>query len=314
MLSQIQQRRSFIKKLMMIAGGGMFTANRLHAVETSGEPTLKLDSIDAGTFVFWMLPSQTGGQMVSYVMQTVNGKVIVIDGGYAADADYLKGFLAALGNKVDMWFISHQHLDHFNALTAILNKPGDLQIENIYGSLLDIEDIKEHENPYIEDAINFNEAVEKAGKQVIELALGQVFEIDGITIKILGIKNPEITSNFINNSSVAMRVWDDHKSILFTGDLGVQGGQKLLASEYAQYLEADYVEMSHHGQAGVTREFYEAVNAKYAIWPTPLWLWDNDNGGGKNSGPWATLTVRAWMEELGIQKHYRMLDGLNRIE
>lgn len=314
MVNQILQRRSFIKKMMLIAGGGIFTANHLHAMDTSKKLIPVSNSNNSGTFVFWMLPTQTGSQMASYVLRTINGKVIVIDGGNTQDADYLKGFLAALGNKVDMWFISHQHLDHFNALAAILNNPGDLKIETIYGSLLDVEAIEEHDNLYYEDAINFNEALDKAGKQVTELALGQILEIDGITIRILGIKNPEITSNFINNSSVAMRVWDNHKSILFTGDLGVQGGRKLVASDYAKYLESDYVEMSHHGQAGVTKDFYEEVNAKYAIWPTPLWLWDNDNGGGKDSGPWGTLEVRQWMEELGIQKHYRLFDGLNRIE
>lgn len=32
------------------------------------------------------------------------GRVVVIDGGTAADAPYLRGFLAALGNRVEWWF------------------------------------------------------------------------------------------------------------------------------------------------------------------------------------------------------------------
>ena len=111
-----------------------------------------------------------------------------------------------------------------------------------------------------------------------------------------------------------MRVTDREKSVLFTGDLGVEGGEKLLKSPYADRLHADYVQMAHHGQNGVNEEFYRHVNAIYYLWPTPKWLWDNDNGGGKNSGPWDTLNVRAWMEKLPVKRHYLMFEGLCKIE
>lgn len=265
------------------------------------------------TFVLWQLPSQTGGQMNSYVMQTVNGKVIVIDGGFADDAPYLRGFLGALGNKVDIWFISHQHEDHINALTAILKNTGDLKIDKIYGSMLDEQWIKVHEQDSLKTATDFNEALQKAQKQITELTLGQIIEIDGMTIEILSIKNPEIIDNGINNSSVVMRVWDSQKSVLFTGDLGVEGGKKLLNSEYKKDLKSDYVQMAHHGQNGVDKDFYQACNPSYCFWPTPKWLWDNDNGGGEGSGPWVTLEVRAWMDEFGVEKHYCLFDGLQKI-
>ena len=152
--------------------------------------------------------------MNSYVLRTVHNRIIVIDGGYAEDAGYLKGFLAALGNHVDMWFVSHQHLDHINALTAILENPADLKIDAIYGSLLEEQWIQNCEPSAVKPAIAFNEAVKKAQKQVTELELGQVLTIDGVTIEILGIKNPELVGS-INNSSIVMKVRDIKKSILF---------------------------------------------------------------------------------------------------
>jgi beta-lactamase superfamily II metal-dependent hydrolase len=263
-----------------------------------------------GTFILWQLPSQTGGQMNSYVIQTVRGKVIVIDGGFAEDASYLKGFLGALGNKVDMWFISHQHGDHINAVTSILNNSGDLKINKIYGSMLDEHWIKDNEHGSLKTITDFNEALQEAQKQVTELTLGQIIEIDGMTFEILGVKNPEITCNGINNSSIVMRVCDAQKSVLFTGDLGVEGGQKLMNGTYRSRLKSDYVQMAHHGQSGVDEDFYKTVSPKYCIWPTPLWLWDNNNGGGKDSGPWKTLEVYNWMDKLNVQKHYRLFDGL----
>ena len=92
-------------------------------------------SFDLQTFTLWQLPSQTGIQMNSYVLRTAHGEVIAIDGGFTEDAGYLKGFLAALGNHVAAWFITHQHIDHIDALTEVLQSPGDLQIDQIYASL-----------------------------------------------------------------------------------------------------------------------------------------------------------------------------------
>ena len=266
------------------------------------------------TFTLWQLPSQSGGQMNSYVMQTVNGKLIVIDGGFEEDASYLKGFLAALGNNVDMWFVSHQHMDHISALIVILKNPGDLKINKIYGSLgphwVEVHD----GNECLKTTVDLNKALNIAQKQIAELTLGQIMKIDGITIKVIGVKNPEIIENGANNSSVVIRLWDSKKSVLFTGDLGPEGGQKILHGPYRNELDCDYVQMAHHGQGGVDEEFYKAVNPEYCIWPTPKWLWDNDDGRGMGSGPWKTQEVRSWMDKLNIRKHYCLFDGLSRIQ
>jgi beta-lactamase superfamily II metal-dependent hydrolase len=248
--------------------------------------------------------------MNSYVIKTITGKIIVIDGGFEEDAAYLKGFLAANGNNVDAWFVSHQHGDHIEALTAILKSSGDLKINKIYGSMLDLEWIKAHGPDSFKTASDFNDALKNSQKEVVELKIGEIIKIDGVSIEVLGIKNPEIFENPINNSSIVIRVWDAQKSILFPGDLGIEGGQKLLNSQYCNHLKSDYIQMAHHGQNGVDENFYKAVSPKYCIWPTPLWLWDNDSGQGKNSGSWKTPEVLSWMNKLNVQKHYRLFDGL----
>ena len=111
-----------------------------------------------------------------------------------------------------------------------------------------------------------------------------------------------------------MRVSDAAKSVLFLADLGVEGGEQLLHGPLAKRLPSDYVQMAHHGQTGVNEAFYQHVNPSYCLWPTPKWLWDNDNGGGKNSGHWRTLEVRAWMDKLPIKAHYPMYEGVHRID
>ena len=35
---------------------------------------------------------------------------------------------------------------------------------------------------------------------------------------------------------------------------------------------------------------------------TPEWLYDNDSGGGFNSGPWQSIIVRSWLDEYGTEQ------------
>lgn len=267
------------------------------------------------TFTLWQLPNQTHSQIMSYVLRTKSGRLIVIDGGVAGDAPYLREFLKARGNKVEAWFLTHPHDDHMTALREILKTAEDLRIGPIYASMPEADWVNEHCNnseklQYAEFAATLRETKHA----VIELELGQTIRIDGLRMEVLGVKNPEIHNNPLNNSSAVLRVWDSKKSVLFLGDLGYEGGNKLLASPYAKRLHCDYVQMAHHGQNGVSQEFYRTVNPDYCLWPTPKWLWDNDSGGGKGSGKWKTLEVREWMSQLPVKKHYVMCEGLHMIE
>ncbi len=265
----------------------------------------------ADGFVLWQLPNQTPTQMMSYVIRTTTGETIVIDGGMVGDTAYLRGFLAALGNHVTAWFFSHPHLDHVDAPVEIIADPRGVAIDAIYGSNPPDEWMVAHCS---EQEIETARSVREAVPGLIDLELGQEMMIDGVRIEVLGIRNPDITANPINNQSIILRVSDDTKSVLFTGDLGVEAGEKALQGPYADRLQADYVQMAHHGQHGVNEAFYQHVGAKYCLWPTPDWLWENDDGGGPDSGPWQTLVVREWMSRLDIRKHYVMADGLHRID
>ncbi len=280
-----------------------------------GSGTQGGESNASGRFTLWQLPNQTRTQMMSYVIRSDGGKVIVIDGGNAGDAAYLADFLKGQGGTVDAWFITHAHDDHFDALGEILKNPGALKIGAIYSSLPTQAWIDQHGVASEKASFaRFQEALAQGKRTVTELSLGQEMEIDGIRIEVLGVKNPEITVNPVNNSSLVLRISDKSKSVLFLADLGVQGGEKLLQSPLADRLPSDYVQMAHHGQNGVNEAFYRRVNPSYCLWPTPDWLWENDKGGGKNSGPWRTLEVRAWMEKLPIKVHYPMFQGVAKVE
>ena len=79
-----------------------------------------------------MLAPQTDGQNMSFLLQTNQGEVIVIDGGLDQDADHLVETIQAMGGRVSAWLITHPHSDHVGALTNIdvykrqIRRPGRL--------------------------------------------------------------------------------------------------------------------------------------------------------------------------------------------
>jgi beta-lactamase superfamily II metal-dependent hydrolase len=299
----LNQRKRQLAATLLLAAAIIFSVG-----EDGGTPS-------HATFTVWQLPNQTPTQMMSYVVRTGHERLIVIDGGNAGDAGYLKDFIRQRGNVVDAWFISHMHSDHLDALCKVLAEPDGMEIKTIYADHPDADWMRAHtsENE-VATVERFVNALSKAKRDAKPLRLGDVIEIDGIRMEVLAGWNPEITQNAINNSSVVLRMSDAAKSVLFLGDLGLHGGEKLLQSEYADRLPSDYVQMAHHGQNGVSEAFYQKVNPTYCLWPAPKWLWDNDNGGGKGSGPWRTLEVRGWMEKLPVKKHYLMSEGLQQID
>lgn len=80
--------------------------------------------------------------MNSYVFVTDRGRVVVLDGGTAADAPFLRGFVAALGNRVDKWIVTHPHVDHMGALTEILKGPRQMIIDTVYQSPMTDEQLR----------------------------------------------------------------------------------------------------------------------------------------------------------------------------
>ena len=124
----------------------------------------------------------------------------------------------------------------------------------------------------------------------------------------LGIKNPEITENAGNEQSMVVKFDTGKTTFLVLGDTGIKSSEKLLKTQ-KEKLKSDIVQMAHHGQSGATKELYEQINPTICMWPTPEWLWNNDSGEGKGSGPWKTLETRQWMEELKVKKNYVEKDG-----
>ena len=236
----------------------------------------------------------------SYIIRTKNNKIIVVDGGRTQDTKFLYDYILKYGNgKVDYWYITHAHEDHVGALLEILNKDYNVQIENLYYYFNSLEWYEKYDKRGFETEKAMIEALSNYKiKNEVECYKGQIIQMDNVNCEIIRIANPEITnSDNGNEASMVFKLTaeDVDKSMIFLGDAYVYTSKELL--EEPEKLKSDAVQMSHHGQNGVTKEVYDAIDPNICFFNAPEWLYNNDNGNGYNSGKWQSIIVREWMKE-----------------
>jgi len=267
-------------------------------------------------FSLWQLEPFNEEVQMGYILKADDGNIIVVDGGGILTAPTLEAYIEQLGGTVHTWILSHPHLDHIGAFLEILNNK-KVKIGGIVHVPLPVAWVEENEAITVELLKQYNSAVAASNAEKMSVEVGDSFELaEGVRMSVLNAFNENITQNAVNNSSLVFTLESASKKILFLGDLGVKGGSDLLARTDSLVLKSNYVQMAHHGQQGVDKAFYKAVEAEYALWPTPKWLWENRaDGQGYNTGNFMTFEVRAWMDELGIKTNYVSgLDGTIQID
>ena len=246
---------------------------------------------------------------MGYIIKDSKGKVIVIDGGTSEDEPNLEKNIRELGNKVDVWFITHPHSDHAGAFIKLI-RDTNISVGKVYYTMNEIEWYKQYAVERAIEAEEFENALqnERIKDKVEEVSINEVINIDFIKCEILGVKNPEITNDAFNNSSMVIKMLLPKTSILFLGDTGVESGEKLISTQ-KEKLKSDIVQVAHHGQNGANEDLYKEIQPKICLWPTPEWIWNNDNGEGENTGPWKTFETRKWIEDLGVKQNIIEKDG-----
>ena len=267
-----------------------------------------------------MLNSICNIQMNAFIITTADGKIIVMDGGFDHDhvtlLDNLRRITGEEVPHIHAWFLSHPHVDHISCFLQIMEQyPDALTFDRVYYNFPSIQFIKQEEHDPVHSIERFYADLPRfVGKAVI-VSAGDQYDIGEAHFECLCSPDAALNHNVVNNASVVWKMTLADKTFLFLGDAGAEEGEKMLAMHGGtDKLKADYVQMAHHGQNGVGKAFYEAVSPTACLWCTPQWLWDNDNGTGFNTHFWKTVTVRGWMDELGVKEHYIMKDGLQEIK
>lgn len=287
------------------------TSAQMAQTPVASNTSAAISSGAIGVGELWMLGSATGAQNLSIVIKSPHGKLIVIDGGWEADADKLSSLILQQGGKVDAWLITHPHEDHVGALCTILNDSSrKIKIDKIYCSLATPDWYRQVSPSGAGIANQLLNAFTKlpVGTVTNNIGRGTEINIDDVNIRVLNNRGV-YTYNGVNNSSLIYKIRVSGQSILILGDLAYDGGKDLIKTCSAAELKSDIVQMAHHGQQGVDQDAYALIAPTTCLWPSPAWLWNNDNGGGVGSGPWGTLTTRAWMDALGVKDNRSLKDG-----
>lgn len=314
-------RRGFLKKIAtallfvsLLSGSvmnpgteGPVQVRKMGIIRNTTGPADKVFS--GGTLT--LLANSAGRQLLSMVLQSADGSVVVIDGGWTMDAYHLTKVLKDMGGHVDAWFLTHPHSDHVGAFIDIVNDPeSPITIDNVYYKMAEQSwyDAKESHRSELVASLYAALAKLPAEKLHGDMRKGQRIQIGDISAEVMN-DIYLLNDTPVNNSSMAVKFHMGGKSIMVLGDMGPEGGKRLLADNNSGQLKSDIVQMSHHGQYGVEKEVYAAIDPDICLWPTPGWLWNNDSGKGTGTGGWYTMETRSWMEELGIKQHYSIKDG-----
>lgn len=290
----------------VVAGGGRRASTGpsvLTTIMTEGEKGSPAESILGGA-TLTMLNSQTNSQILSAIIQTSQGKLIVVDGGLGEDGDYLLSQIQARGGHVAAWLLTHPHGDHVGALYKILQDGAQgIQIDGIYYNFAAPEWYQIHDPDEQTMAVSLIGTFAGLPQNILhQVSRNQFIQVDDVIIQVMNDRY-ELSEDKGNNASIVYKMLVNGKTMLFLGDMGEAGGRRLLSEAGAEQLKVDIVQMAHHGQNGVGEEVYQAIQPSICLWPTPDWLWNHD--GSK----WPIAETKAWMTRLGTQKHYVMKDG-----
>lgn len=262
------------------------------------------------------LANRSISQMMGYLIENSEGKLIVIDGGNYCreDAENLYEQIKARGGAVDMWFLSHAHADHLGAFVYMMERWEEypMQIGKVCFHFPSMEWLSDKED--FEVNKQFMNCLKKLSLPVATVYAGDVFNCGDVSVEV--VSHPVSYENYpqINPTSVILLVHFPKQDVLFLGDFDVNGQEEFLRLRDVSKIRKDIVQMAHHGQNGVDQEFYKLISPKICLYPTPQWLWENNNYGSDDpttvgKEPFSTLETRKWMEELGVKASYTQAEG-----
>ncbi|MBO5372524.1 MAG: MBL fold metallo-hydrolase [Lachnospiraceae bacterium] len=220
-----------------------------------------------------------GAQLSFYTLQNNKGNLIVVDGGWESDASYMRKVLKGLGNHVDAWIITHPHRDHAGAFCKIYKKPKNLTIDKVYA--VDVGDLQRHlENPTEDEEEICQKWFEMEIPQLTYVHAKDSFEVAGLKFEVFNAYDAyveEMSDKLLNDGSMMFKVTAKEESMLFCADVGEAMSDYLLDT-YGDALKAEYIQMGHHGNGGLKKDFYDFIDAKVAFFDAPDWLMNDTTG------------------------------------
>ena len=214
-----------------------------------------------------------------YTIYNASKGLIVIDGGWTDDAAYVRDILNELGGNVDAWILTHPHQDHIGAFNLLYTELEGITVKTIY--TVDMATPEECLNVASWDSVDaYNDFLSLNVPNLEYLYAGDKLDICGLKFKVLNtyddnVKN--LSRDYLNDGSMMFKVTNQTESMLFCADVGISMSDFLL-NKWGNELQADYLQMAHHGFGGLNDNLYQTVNPKIAFFDAPDWLMFDETG------------------------------------
>lgn len=189
------------------------------------------------------------GQGDSILIESPNGKTMLIDGGVKGAGQQVVSYLNELGvNKLDQVVATHPDADHIGGLIPVLQA---IPIEQFYDSG------KVHTSQTFEEMLM---AIDQKNIPYYVPKTGDLIEFDkDVTVKVLN-ANEHATDN--NDASIVLKVVYGNVSFLLTGDAGIALEKEMMQND----VTATILKAGHHGSnTSSSEEFIRAVKPEVTI-------------------------------------------------
>ncbi|WP_179632075.1 cell wall-binding repeat-containing protein [Clostridium peptidivorans] len=224
---------------VIILGGTAVVSDAVANKIVSGKEDLKVSFIDVG-------------QADSILIQTPNGKNMLIDAGNNDDGSKVVSYLKNMGiTQLDIIAGTHPHEDHIGGLDTVINmfKVGKVYMPKVTSTTQTFQDVVT--------------AINNKGMTITTPIPGESVDLDpDVNLEILAPNGDSYED--LNNYSIVFKLTYGSKSFLFTGDAEDVSEKEMLNRGYD--LKADVLKVGHHGSnSSTTSEFLSAVSPKYAV-------------------------------------------------
>jgi len=275
--------------------------------------------------------TETSRYMMGSLLVTRENNAIVIDGGRPEDMPLLKKYIG--GRHISAWILTHAHSDHISGLVDELAQNGAaaFNIERVYYNFPPITWLDNHDVPdygYFKEEVEemipaWDAVLPKLDGRTHIVRQGESVTVDEVKIDFLYTWHEGLYANPMNDASTVFKITAPHKTVLFLGDLGPDGGD-VLFRESRHLLKSDIVQMAHHGHMNVSMEVYAEIMPEACLWCCPDWLYEEPEVPKylsnverltrmKRIRMYGTALTRKWMDILGVKTHYVTKDGTNTI-
>lgn len=220
------------------------------------------------TWTVTQYASVTGAQQMFYTIEDMQGRLVIVDGGYDVDAEQVQNVIAAHDNHVEAWIITHPHPDHVGAFNVIAASPDGIVVDHLYSVQVNYERYQETAQEYdgFEACETYFQVLENLEKttEVHYVQENDEFEMIGLKVKVLHGWDEEVDSlpdHLCNNGSMLFVVSGHLDKMLFCGDVQKEVERGII-ERHKHELDVDYVQTGHHGNWGMTTDFYQYMTPK----------------------------------------------------